>query len=61
MANPNPVKQQRYVDTQKCIKKAFPGGFTPRIKLPGEALPYASSAMSPTNVYQQPAWVAPTR
>ena len=59
--NPSPVKQQRYVDMPKCIKKAFPGGFIAHIKLSGEALPYASSAMSPTNVYQQPAWVAPSR
>ena len=61
MANPNPVKQQRYVDMPKCIRKAFPQGFTPRQRLPGEALPYHINTFAKGNEYKPPVWNAPIR
>lgn len=60
MANPNPHKQQRYVDMPKVILKAFPQGYKPRVRPPGEALGPQISVME-LPVYKPEPWPAPVR
>lgn len=72
MANPNPVKQvshRRHPDNQlpamdptasrRALNITEP--YVARQRLPGEAMPYASSVMDKRNIYRPSAWVAPIR